>query len=283
MAAPLEVQQPRPEATGLAAMSFAAESAISDLLMPPREVRVYGQRFVHHTAEPVVLSIDLAPPTGAYSKRVADDWIATRTGTTNTLCNNDFDGFHSSEPICSDVAPVDPANVTTAGALASGTWSLQVIDETTNAPASCAITDLHATCQLPPRGVSAAARAYRIVIAVRDVRDLAPAPAGPFAEHVLTGLSFTGLVLETTPRCTAFTVRVFPNGTTADFCKQFVEYTRFVALDTARIAFDAVPFALASAPSPQSPAAPLGYLAPSHQAAAPFTWDAGDDNLPSEL
>lgn len=277
LAAPLEVQPARMAIAGLAEMDFAKSSPISKVFSPG--VRVFSQRFVHHTAEPVSLAVDVATPVATYMKRAVDDYVTTPGGTTNFLCASDFDGFESDDPMCNEIAPVDPPDSMTSGALANVTWSLQVIEEAT-AMTVCTVSSLSATCELPARAPTSAATAYRIEVWMSDTGDLAPSAAGPFAEHTLAGATFTGKLLGTTPRCTMKVDKVFSNGTTATFCRTFVNDTHFHALDQARITFEPLAFTLAASPTTAEPPSPLPYVSSVTATVPATTWDAGDDDLP---
>lgn len=275
LAAPLEMQVAGPDTTGLPGMTFAASSPISQLFTGAA-VPVYVQRFAHHTAEPVELAIDVAKPTAKYERRAVDEFVNAKTVTAAVTCS-DYRG-DLGEPLCNDTSPI-PAGTAAlvAGTLTSGTWSLQVIDEATNAAATnCTVTALRATCQLPARAPTAASQRYRVVLAVAYLPELAPfgTAGGAIAEHTLAGQPFTGRILETLQRCAQY-VEVTKVGQTVVSCIKATHYTRMQALDTARIAFDAVAFSLATAPSATLPLVPL---AP--QGAPVYEWDAGDADLP---
>ena len=278
LAAPLEVQQARFAIAGLIEMGFAQQSPMSRLFAPG--VRVFSQRIVQHTAEPVTAEIDAATPVATFAVRAVDDYVEVPGGATNFLCASDFDGFESDDPMCNEIPPaVNPPDKMTSGALVNAKWTLQVIDEATALPV-CTVSGLRATCPLPARAAGDAAISYRVELWMRDGGELAPSPTGPFAEHTLAGATFTGKLISDTPRCTLKADRVFSNGTTATFCKSFVRDVRFHALDQARIMFAPQPFALAV-----SPASTLPPTAPPHVTTATLTvpattWDAGDDDLP---
>jgi hypothetical protein len=275
LAAPIEQQPAEADASGLAGMTFAAGAPISQVL-GPTSVRAFSQRFVHHTAEQVTLAIDVPQPTGTFVARAVNDFVVSRTGASGVLCSRDSDGFESGDPLCTDTSPVaDPADQGASGVLASGTWTLQIVDEATGSAATeCTISGLRATCQLPARAPTGAAKAYRIALSVQNIVQLAPSTTGPYAEHTLAGRTFTGRILETVQRCTQFkTTTKF--GVTITTCETFADYTHFHALDQARIAFDAVPFQLAASPNPSLPPTPLAV-----NGVAPYVWDTGDADLP---
>jgi hypothetical protein len=275
LTAPLEVQAAQPDPTGLAGMSFAAVSPISQLL-GSTATPAFTQRFVHHTAEPLTLAIDLAKPAGTYMRRAVDDFVISRTTQVGILCSRDSDGFESGDPLCTDTSAVpDPVDTVGSGPLSLGTWTLAVIDEATNAPAAnCTINALRATCQLAPRATTAASQVYRVVLSVSELAQLQPSSTGPYAEHTIAGKTFTGRTLGTVQRCGSF-ISETKFGVTITSCTSAVEYTRINALDQARLSFDAIPFALATSASPALPAQPIASPGvPAH------VWDAGDADLP---
>ena len=273
LAAPLEMQPAHPDAAGLPSMTFAAASPISRLFTG-ESVPVFTQQFAHHTAEPVELVIDVAKPTAMYNRRAVDEYVP-QTVQEIVMCSN-ADG-DLGEPVCNDTSPI-PAGTAQVGAgpLTSGTWSLQIFDEATNAAAaSCTVANLRATCKLAARAATAASQRYRVVLSVTYLPELAPfGTGGTIAEHTFAGQSFTGRLLETLKRCAEYK-EVTKFGVTIVSCIKQTHYTRIQAIDTARIAFAPVAFSFAS--SPTAALAPL-QLAP--QGVPAYTWDAGDADLP---
>jgi hypothetical protein len=265
LAAPVEVQPAQPDPTGLAGMKLTTNSPISRLLDPAADTRVFTQRFVHHTAEPVTITLDVTAPAATYARTAVEDYVVSSTGNAGVLCARDSDDYQNSDPICTlpNEMPVAQKSIRN-GTLANATWSMQILDEATGAPAaSCTIANLHATCQLAPRETTGAAQHYRIELAMRNAAELAPALTGPYAEHVIGAQDFTGKRLEVARRCAQF-VQTTKFGVTIVSCSTFVEYTHIQALDTAQIMFGAMPITINGT---------------SYNAAA-YLWDAGDDDLP---
>ncbi|MBA3818587.1 MAG: hypothetical protein H0X17_06815 [Deltaproteobacteria bacterium] len=279
LAAPLAVEAAHADPGGLVAMTLLAGSPISQLLSAVRDVPVFSQRFVQHTAEPVHAVIDLAQPTATYVKRIVDDFVVTASSSAAYPCSDPAEPV--TDPRCDDSPIGDPADATGSGALASGRWTVAVLDELTgSAVDSCTIAGLVVTCAIPPRSAAQPPRAYRTVLSVRDLRDLAPAASGPFGEHVVGGLGYTGVAPRPTSRCNLLKARVLADGSLRYFCAIHTDYTRIVALDHARVAFAPVAFRFQSAPTPALPPATLAHVPPDFAVTAPITWDAGDDDLP---
>jgi hypothetical protein len=272
LAAPLEVQAVK---TDLANMTLAASSPISQLIGTATTTPAFTQRFVHHTAEPVTLVIDLAKPSGTFERRRVEDYVAVRTVVTSVLCSRDSDGFESGDPLCSITTPLaDPADEVFAGPLASGNWTLSIIDEATSAAATnCTVAGLRATCQLAPRATTAASSAYRIQLSVNGLTDLQTGDV-PYAEHTIASKTFTGRVHDTQQRCSEFK-NTTKFGVTITTCNSYVESVRIEALDRARITFQPIPFTLSTSTSATAPAAPIA--SPGVPA---YLWDAGDADLP---
>jgi hypothetical protein len=267
LAAPVEIQAAQPDASGLAGMSLLTNSPISKLLDPTIATRVYAQRFVHHTAEPVTLTLDVTIPAAAFARNAIDGFVVSDTGNLGLLCERDSDGYQSGDPICTlpNEVPVTLKSVR-SGTLESVTWTMNILDEATGlAAANCDVSGFHATCQLAPRATTEASQAYRIVLSMKNPIELAPAATGPFAEHTIAGLTFTGKRLEVERRCLQFGTSTHV-GVTIVTCAKYVDYTRIQALDTAKIMFPAVPITI-NGKSYDIPA---------------YTWDAGDDDLPGE-
>ena len=275
LAAPIEVSAAQRDAAGLTGMTLPAVSPFSQLF-GASPTPAFTQRFVHHTAEPVTLVIDVAKPGGTFMRRAVDDFVVASTGAVSILCTRDSDSYFSDDPRCWDLSEVpDPADNVASGPLASGAWTLAVIDEATNAPAAnCTISGLRASCQLAPRATTAASQAYRIVLSASELVDLQPRSDGSYGEITIGGKTFTGRVLEVVERCAEFVERT-RNGVTTVTCTSVVRYSRIDALDQAKIAFDPITFALATATSPTLPAAPIASTG-----APAYVWDAGDADLP---
>ncbi|MDQ3369150.1 MAG: hypothetical protein M3680_27305 [Myxococcota bacterium] len=277
--APLAFEPARAEPGGLAAMSLVAGSPISQLLSPAHEVQVFGQRFVQHTAEPVHVVFDISQPSATFAKRIVDDFVVVASSNAGYTCGDPAEPV--TDPRCDDTPLSDPPDATVAGALTTGRWTVGVLDEVTGTPfAGCAITGLRATCAIPARSPDQPPRAYRIVIAARELAELAPAATGPFGEHVVAGLGYTGLAPQATSRCKLLRSRILADGSIRYFCGIHNDFARVVALDHARLAFTAVQFDVQTAPTPAMTPAPPAHVPAAYAVIPPFVWDAGDADLP---
>lgn len=268
LVAPVEVQPARAEA--LAAMTLVGNAPVSRLLSTTG-VRVFSQRIVHHTAEPVTLQLAIAKPSATYAMRVVDDYVISGTFQGGDTCT-DAAGNDTGSPMCETTPPSDPADRSASGALASGTWQLQIVDEATGAPArDCTTDNLTARCTLPARAPTGAALSLTAVLVLSDVTELAP--SNPAHEIPMSGLVFTGKTFDVVQRCTELR-EVTKLGSTIVYCAKYAEHTRIHALDHARIAFAPVTFALTAN------AQAIAHVPAAHATVAGFTWDAGDDDLP---
>lgn len=274
LAAPLEISSPAADATSLTAMTFAAAAPFSRLFAD-EPIRVFSQTIVHHAAEPVELAIDVTKPIASYQRRAIDQYVVAPAITHATLCE-DANGNSSSDPVCVDMSvPSAASDEVVASALATGTWSLQVIDEATQLPApNCTITGLQARCKLAPRAATGAAQRYRAVFSVANLADLSPFGAGPVAEHTLLGLPFTGRVLDVQKRCAEFKSVTHQGGSILSCIKE-THYTRIQAMDTLAVAFEPTRFTLTAAAAADLPATRIEMMN-----VPAFTWNAGDADLP---
>ena len=277
LAAPLQLRPILAEGMGnpLWPMSFAAGSQISLVIETgAASPRMYGQEFFQYTAEPVTIDVDISQATGSYSKTVADQYAKTASGTIDcgTAETRQTTGR------CSTLTKVTSSSVTTSGALASGTWSVAVIDELTNTVASvCTSSGMTAHCTIPGRAVGQNPGFYRIATAVDGITDLAPAASGPFGEYVINGKTYTGTYATTVSHCdSAYQSTI--NGVIHYMCT-YGDYAHFKALAAARIDFDPYAVTIATSVGGSVPTAPITY-APSPATSAAMTWDAGTASLP---
>ena len=167
---------------------------------------------------------------------------------------------------------------TATGALASGTWQVQVIDEVSGASA-CTVSGLHATCTIPPRVAGTPPRAYRVIASVDNVTNLWPATVGPFAEYAVLGRTYTGLAPVTVQHCDARVSNVV--GTTIMYSCAYTTYAHVTALDHAVLSFDAFALSYRASPDAGVALAPLPY-APGAQTTAALSWDSGVELLPGQ-
>lgn len=277
LAAPLQVRPVLTEGSGnpLWPMTFAADSQISLVIETgAASPRMYGQQFFQWTAEPVTVDVDISRATGSYSKTVADQYAKTASGTIDcgTAETRQTTGR------CSTLTKVTSSQATSSGALASGTWSVAVIDEATNTVASvCTSSGLTAHCTIPGRAVGQNASAYRIATAVDGITDLAPAASGPYGEYVINGKTYTGTYATTVSHCdNAYQSTI--NGVIHYMCT-YGDYAHFKALAAAKIDFDPYAVSIATSVGASVPTTPITY-APSPASSAAMTWDAGTASLP---
>jgi hypothetical protein len=273
MAAPLEIQPIAQESAGqpvsLWSLTLSAAAHVSAVLNASLYPRVIGQRFVQHSAEPIALDLVLAPPTGTYAKTVASVFVAQTVGTVG--CGNEVSGW-STDARC-QTATYTNTSTPSSGTLSSGSWSIHVLDEATNAEV-CTSYQLHSACTIPARATGAAAHAYRVIAYLDNVANLWPTARGPYDEYTAANRTYTGLAPSTLSKCNTKHLQMV-NGINYYTC-DYSTYTNVVALASAKLNFD--PFHIAFQTSiGGGPLAPVAYALPTAPA---MTWDAGTSILP---
>jgi len=277
LAAPLQVKPILAETTGnpMWPMTLAADSQISLLIETgAASPRVFGQEFIQYTAEPVTVDLAINPGAGTYSKTVADEYVKTASGSMDcgTAETRQTTGR------CSTITKVTSSQTTTTGTLASGSWSVAVIDEAANTTANvCTTSGLTAHCTIPGRAVGSNPRVYRLATAVDGITDLAPATSGPFGEYVINGKTYTGTAATTVSRCDSPSTSTI-NGVLHYYCS-WGDYAHFKALAAADIAFSPFYVRMSTSVGGSVPTQPITY-APFPAASSAMTWNAGTDNLP---
>ncbi len=279
LAAPLDVQPIAAETAteNLWQLSLPTDQPVSHLL--DSEVttvpRVVGQRFVQHAAEPINLQIAVASPAGTWGKTVASHYLAAATGTTS--CGDSLSGFVTTGR-CSRFTIISNRDTTTSGSLASGSWSVEVVDEATGQAASaCSIVGLVASCAIPARATGSPPHAYRLVTFVDGVSDLWPAATGPFNEYSLANRIYTGLPADIVSHCD-LSYSSTANGVTQYYCN-YTDYDHFIALYNAELSFAPFQLSYAASVGASVALAPVPYALPASPA---FTWNSGTDILPGQ-
>jgi hypothetical protein len=279
LAAPLEIQPVAAETAteNLRQLNLPTDQPVSHLL--DSEVtttpRVVGQRFIQHAAEPLSLEIAVGTPTGTWGKTVASHYLAASSG--QTSCGNSLTGLDTTGR-CSRLTIISNRDTTTSGALASGMWSVQVLDDATGqATSACSIVGLVASCQIPARASGAAPHAYRIVTFVNDVSDLWPASTGPFNEYSLANRIYTGLPATAVSHCD-LSYSATANGVTQYYCN-YTDYYHFIALYNAELSFAPFEVSYATSVGANVPLQPVSYALP---ASPQLTWNSGADILPGQ-
>jgi len=259
---PLLIEAPRAATTpgSLFAMTFEAGSPIENLVSPLTTARydVVEQKIVTISDQEVQLVVELAPPTGSYSRKLVTD--AIRNGGTygdRVLCESN--NIATYDPRCESAAPV-ARELPSSGPLTAAQWRLTVVDDVTGTPiAGCVASGANQlTCVLPGR----AAASYRILASAAGFADLWDGSAS-FGSFVIDGTAFVGAPPQSEWQCWDF-----PTVGSAVYCGARWEFLRFTALDRARLDFDPITVRITANGSTAAMATPA------------LIWDAGNDDVP---
>lgn len=260
--APLLLEAPRAATTtrSLFGMTFAANAQISDVLRTSEvaHVDVVEQRIVTTTDDEVELLIELAPPTGTFSRVIVSDVVRLGIQTNDVLCESN--NIATFDPRCDQTAPatrVLPGD----GAITAAQWKLWVLDESTSAPVgSCEPAGAdRVACVLPGRAVAG----YRIMASANGFADLWDGSPG-LGQQIQGGVPFTGaFAVQRDYLCWDWVVTA-----NAFYCSAHYEYLRFNAVDRAMLELDPVTLRVTVNGRTTEMASPA------------LAWDAGDDDVP---
>lgn len=260
---PLLIEAPRAATTpgSLFAMSFAANSRIVDVVVPEQRSRidVLEQKIVTATDEEVHLVLELAPPTGTYSRVLVSDAIQNGgTQADRVLCETN--GFTTHDPRCEWATPASREQPS-SGPITTSQWKLTVIDDVTRTPlAGCIDSGPNKlTCALPAR----AGASYRIMASAYGFADLWDGSAG-FGPYIHVGVPFVG-AFATQPEWQCWD---FPTSGGNMYCGARYEFVRFTAIDRARLDFDPITVRITANGSATAMATPA------------LSWDPGNDDVP---
>ena len=260
---PLRIEAPHAATTpgSLFAMTFEAGSRIEDVIAPQERARidVVEQTIVTVSDQEVQLVVELAPPTGSYSRTLVSD--ALRNGGTyadRVLC--EFDDIWQDDPRCESAAPAArelPSN----GPITAAQWKLTVVDDVTGTSISGCVASgpNQLSCVLPARATAT----YRIVASAYGFANLWDGSAG-FGSYAMAGTGFVGAhAPQSEWQCWDF-----PTAGLAVYCGARYEFIRFTALDRARLDFDPITVRITANGSTAAMATPA------------LIWDAGNDDVP---
>lgn len=260
---PLLVDAPRAATTpgSLFSMTFATGAPIADIVDATERMRidVIEQKIVTVTDQDVQLSVELAMPTGSYTRTLVSDTV--RNGGTyvdHVLCESN--NIATYDPRCETTPPV-ARELPSTGALTASRWKLTVVDDVTGAPLASCITPAanRVTCVLPGR----ASASYRIIASAHGFADLWDGSAG-FGPYAMVGVPFFGAVAPQSDwLCWDWRV----SGTSM-WCAARYEFVRFTAIDRARLDFDPITVRITANGSAVALATPA------------LSWDPGNDDLP---
>ncbi|MBA3465693.1 MAG: hypothetical protein H0T46_37520 [Deltaproteobacteria bacterium] len=268
LAAPLSIAYPQAAIGGasLAEKSLVMPSRVIDLInaQVTTEVEVYIQRIAQPTAEPVVLQIMPDALTGTYSSTTLASYVATTSSTNPKNC--------SAEPLfCDRSALPDPPDHVRGGTLASGMWSLRLVDLHNGSVLPCP----NNVCTIPPRMQGEIPHSYRVVLSARRVSDLWPVPSVVPAEITVSNQAVTGGWTNAKPiRCSNASATVI-NGVATVTCHAWTEYSELLVLDRASLELAATSIRY-SAGIGSGARMPVAYLPNGMHTAPPVSWNAGD-------
>lgn len=271
LAAPLLVEQPTQSTLSgsLFSLSLPGNTPMAPVINGHGNgvAKVADVRVVQQTTEAVDISVALTAPSMTYTARSVDDYVADGEGAKAFAC-----GAHE----CTMTPPADPTDITRTGSL-TGVWSMYVIDEASG-EVVC-VGEESVPCKLPGRGEAEAPHAYRVVAGVGALEALRP-PTQVVLDQVLQGFSFLGAILEYRDVCTNQRVRLDAFGEPSYQCMTSTRYTRFIALDHAKVELAPAWFTFSTITQADRTGAPLHHLPSSTLTTPAMTWDSGDDDLP---
>lgn len=219
-------------------------------------IDVLEQRIVTKHADPVAISIDLAPPVGDFARVISSDVFRAQYATVErTLCESN--NVATFDPKCETATPA-PSSHAAGAAITASRWRVWVMNEETGvAVPGCSAIGTHLACTLPGRAVAP----YRIVASVDGVSELWGTGGMP-GVRTLDGKSFTGTTT-TEYQCTDW-----ESTATSNYCRVHWVFTRYTGIDRAGIELEPMRVTISA-----------GDVTSTHESAA-LTWDSGDADLP---
>jgi hypothetical protein len=251
----------------LVAMTMRANSPMSVLSNTTLGPAIATQRIVQYTAEPIAVALAMPSVGMSYARTYVDDYVATET---QPLSNTTCDDIDCSAP------PADPADFVSSGPVATGKWTLVLVDETTNQVVTAVGTNAPI---IPARAANEAPRAYRLVAHLGQVEELSVKPGVTPAEHTLNGVGYTGIApFDPQTRCSK-TEEKCRMDVCVTMCTESTTYVRMLALDDAKLDMSGLSFELRTSPRATFDADPL-WSAPRTFSLGPTSWLSGDADLP---
>ena len=259
---PLLIEAPRAAATSgsLFKMTFDNGAPIIDIISATeiRRIDIVEQKIVTVTDKEVQLVLELAPPTGSFTRTLVTD--ATRNGGTYTdqvLC--EYNGYATFDARCETTSPA-AREMPSTGTLTAAQWKLTVIDDNGVPLSSCVSPGANKlSCVLPGK----ASASYRIIASAHGFADLWDGSAN-FGPFVRDGVPFFGsFAAQSDWQCWDWRV----SGSSM-WCAARYEFVRFTAIDRARLDFDPITVRITANGSATAMATPA------------LSWDPGNDDVP---
>lgn len=268
IAAPLQVAAP--VAGDLFGMTLPTNAPISHVI-GDHGVVVTSTPITQQTAEPITITVKAAAPAGLGSQTSAELWIATTVGS--------YPGVADCDLIDCSLPHYMTTHASTTGPL-SGVNSLAMVDDVTGTNLCSAGAGADLTCTVPPRAPSEAPHGYHLVLD-RSNETSIDHPNDFFGAGELTigTTTYTAEHLPDVHRCTRSLPHTNPNtGISGVYCVQSTTFAHLIAIDKARIDFDAMTITI-SARTGAAPPELVPYLPATSLTFPATTWDAGDKGL----
>ncbi len=265
IAAPLNVAAP--VAGELFGMTLQANSPISKVMTSSGAI-VTSAAITQQTAEPINITIKSAAPTGTGTQTSVDMYVATGVRTSGT-------GLGSCDVVNCEIYDLAPTSGASAGPL-SGVSTLTVVDDASNATVCFATQGADLTCTIPARSAAEAPHGYHLVLDRTSERSIDHAnDTHGQAELTLGSVTYTAERLADFTSCTHTHIL---QSTLQMYCNEVTTYAHIIAVDKAKIDFNAIPMTLSASTGTETPEL-VPYLAASALTFPAKTWDAGDKGL----
>ncbi len=261
--AALMIEAPRAATTpgSLFAMTFASGAPIENLVVQEQRGRidVVEQTFTTVRAEEIQLAVELAAPTGTYSRTLVSDVLKNNVPFGDRVLCESF-SVATYDPRCESALP-SSREMPGTGAISTSKWNVTVLDSVTGiALGTCTGAGVNkVTCVLPAR----AGASYQIIASAHGFANLwdGSPSLGPYTVGTT---NFVGAyATQSEWQCWDF-----PTSGNSVYCGGRYEFIRFTAIDRARLDFDPITIRITAHGSTTAMATPA------------LIWDAGNDDVP---
>jgi hypothetical protein len=261
------------EQDSLFTMSFASHSAISTMinLSNGSGVPVVRVPIVQQTSETTTLDVLLPDaPLGTGTKELVHEYVPSLQQSVSIDCGN---------TPCTGVTP--PARMVLSAPI-SGQWLLFLMDDATQdfVPGFVALGNNNVRGTIPGRAANEPPHSYHAVLYLAGESSIAPPTpqltTSSFADGMVNNAWMTYGVQSDSPVGCSLQKHNIPTNTYT--CSQMTTYTHVVALNQAKIAFDALHFAFSTRAGDPTTEMNPPYV-PSTATHFAGAWDAGNDGL----
>lgn len=274
IAAPLELTAP--VAGELFTMTLAANAPISRV-MGTLGVVVSSSAITQQTGEPISVTIKAAAPTGTGSQTSAELWIATGL-------DNVQQGVCDTVNLGGQFVDCAPPDFTTIHATGSGPLSgfsrLAIVDDATSSTLCSSSQGPDLACTIPARTATEAPHGYHLMLERASESSIDhPNETYGQSEVVIATKAYTAERLPNVSHCTHVHVYTNPHtGLPTQACTVSTTYAHIIAVEMARIDFDAITMTISATTGAATPEL-VPYLAATALAFPARTWDAGVASL----